>query len=97
MSRMAAAIIQQRKPRPIKPQTMRPADEIGEPEVPGLAANCLWRMKASSAMKATMKETRAATRNIFATASRLYHVCVAESNVKVECVCCLSLLVVYDG
>jgi hypothetical protein len=41
-------------------------------------------MKASSAMKVTTKQIRPVTKSTFATASQLYHGCIAASKVGVE-------------
>jgi len=73
MTTIAAAIIQQKIPRPIKPQTIKPMVEVGEAVVLPLAAVSPNSRKASSAMRARMKETRPATKSNFATAPQLYH------------------------
>ena len=68
----------------MQPQTIKPELEVGEAVVLPLAVVNLNRMKASSAMKATMKEIRPATKSTFATASQLYHGCIAASKAGVE-------------
>jgi hypothetical protein len=84
MSTIAAAIIQQRTPRPMQPQTTKAELELGEAVEPSLVAVNPSIMKASSAMKATMKEIRPVTKSTFATASQLYHGCIAASKAGVE-------------
>jgi hypothetical protein len=68
----------------MQPQTTKAEIELGEAVVPSLAAVNPSIMKASSAMKATMKEIRPVTKSTFATASQLYHGCIAISKAGVE-------------
>jgi|GEM_PF-7043260 len=68
----------------MQPQTTKAELEFGEPVVPSLVAVNPSIMKASSAMKATMKEIRPVTKSTFATAFQLYHGCIAASKAGVE-------------
>ena len=68
----------------MQPQTTKAELELGEAVVPSLAAVNPNIMKASSAMKATMKEIRPVTKSTFATAPQLYHGCLAVSKAEVE-------------
>jgi len=65
-------------------QTTKPELELREEVVLPLAAVNPSIMKAISAMKATMKEIRPVTKSTFATASQLYHGCMAVSKDEVE-------------
>jgi len=68
----------------MQPQTIKPELEVGEAVVLPLAAVNLNRMKANSVMRATMKEIRLTTKSTFATASQLYHGCMAVSKARVD-------------
>jgi hypothetical protein len=68
----------------MQPQTIKAELEPGVAVVPSLVAVNPNIMKASSAMKATMKEIRPVTKSTFATASQLYHGCMAVSKARVE-------------
>jgi hypothetical protein len=66
----------------MQPQTTKAEIELGEAVEPSLAAVNPNIMKASSAMKATMKEIRPVTKSTFATAPQLYHGCLAVSKLE---------------
>ena len=68
----------------MQPQTTKAELEFGEPVVPSLAAVNPSIMKASSAMKASIKEIRPIMKRTLATASQLYHGCMAASKAGVE-------------